>query len=129
MKVVLEIQNRNDVFNGRDTYRIMVDTDGLSVVREKIMAKSEYGWGYIVGYAVVIKNSNSGEVFYTREFKKQVENKKHDVESEKVSFMDVTQQCNKEMTLTIQKIQDAINYAKKRHLDFTEPIQLEHYGH
>ena len=126
MKVVLEIQNRSDVFIGRDTYRIMVDTDGLSIVRGEVMEKGSCGWQEISGYAVVIKNSNSGEVFYKREFKKEVGYVGRGVKTENVSIRDAAQQCNKEMTLTIQKIQSAINYAKKRHLDFTEPIQLEH---
>ena len=128
MKLILEIQNRSSLFVGRDDYQLMVDTDGLSVVRENVTENTRYGWPDTIGYAVVIKNSNSGEVFYRREFKIEKEYKNHGVIVDKISIQQATEQCNKELDLTIQKIKDAINRAKKRHTDFTEPIKLIHYG-
>ena len=125
MKLVLEIHNRSGVFIGRDDYQIMVDTNGLTVIREEVTErKSQYSWSDTIGYAIVIKNSNSGEVFYRREFKKQIEYRSSGVEIETVTIQQAAQQCNKELESTIQKINDAMCHAKKRHTEFTEPIKL-----
>ena len=114
MKLILEIDDLSDV------YTVMFDIDGLAVVREEIMGK----WMSTIGYAVVIKNSNSGEVFYRKEFNAKIIFKGASVEIEKQSLIQATEDCNRELKLTIQKIQHEINQAKKRHAEFTNPVKL-----
>ena len=50
--------------------------------------------------------------------------KSNGVEVVKVSLDEATRKCNEELGLTIQKIQNAINNAKKRHTEFTEVVEL-----
>ena len=119
MKLILEI---SEPFYR--TYNIMVDTDGLAVIRKEVKAKTRYGWMDTVGQAIVIENSNSGEIFYQKDFKKEPVIKTNDEEVVKVSLDEATRKCNEELDLTIQKIQDAINNAKKRHEEFTEAVKL-----
>ena len=119
MKLILEI---SEPFYR--TYNIMVDTDGLAVVREEVKDKTSYGWMDTVGQAIVIKNSNSGDIFYKKDFRKETTMKSNGVEVVKVSLDEATRKCNEELGLTIQKIQNAINNAKKRHAEFTDVVEL-----
>ena len=119
MKLILEI---SEPFYR--TYNIMVDTDGLAVIRQEVRAKTSYGWMDTVGQSIVIKNSNSGEIFYQKDFTKETTMKGNGVEVVKVSLDEATRKCNEELGLTIQKIQNAINNAKKRHTEFTEVVEL-----
>ena len=119
MKLILEI---SEPFYR--TYNIMVDTDGLAVVRKEVKAKGSHVWMETIGQSIIIKNSNSGEIFYQKDFTKETTMKSNGVETVKVSLDEATRKCNEELDLIIKKIQDAINNAKKRHAEFTEAVEL-----
>lgn len=119
MKLILEI---SEPFYR--THHIMVDTDGLAVVGKEVSTNDGYWCIDTIGQSIVIKNSNSGEIFYQKDFTKETTIKDNGVEIVKVSLEEATRKCNEELDLTIQKIQDAINDAKKRHAEFTEVVKL-----
>lgn len=105
MKVIIQIKEKNQ---GK---RMLEFTD-LCITRRELA----YNSGVIYGYAVVLCYPDESKTYYKKDFT---------MYNYSNSISKTVETCNKYLDEVIQKIQDAVNKAKKRHSEFTEVIELD----
>lgn len=106
MKIIIRI-NRVE-----DTSKHMLEFTGLCIIRKELA----YNSGSVYGYAVVLCYHDDSKTYYKKDFT---------VYNYSRSMSKAKEACNKYLDEVIQKIQDAVNKAKKRHSEFTEVIELD----
>ena len=106
MKIIIRI-NR-----GENTSKHMLEFTGLCVTRKQLA----YNSGSVYGYAVILCYPGDSKTYYNKDFT---------VYHYSNSMSKAKEACNKYLDEVIQKIQDAVNKAKKRHSEFTEVIELD----
>jgi hypothetical protein len=99
-------------FNREDTRKHMLEFTGLCVTSKQI----EYNNGSVCGYEVILCYNNESKIYYKKGFTAY---------NYSNSMSKAKKACNKYLDEVIQKIQDAVNKAKKRHSEFTEIIELD----
>ena len=98
--------------NREDTSKDMLEFTGLCVTRKEL----KYNNGTTYGYAVVLCYPGEIKIWYSKDFTAY---------NHLNSTSKAKEACNKYLDEVIQKIQDAVNKAKKRHSEFTEIIELD----
>lgn len=106
MKIIIRI-------NREDTSKRMLEFTGLCVTRRELAYSNS---GSVYGYAVILCYPDDTKTYYNKDFT---------VYNYSNSMLKAKQACNKYVDEVIQKIQDAVNKAKKRHSEFTEIIELD----
>ena len=105
MKVIIRISRE-------DASKHMLEFTGLCVTRKQLV----YSNGSMYGYAVILCYPNDTKTYYNKDFT---------VYNYSNSMSRTKEACNKHLDDVIQKIQNAVSKAKKRHSDFTETIELD----
>lgn len=90
----------------------MLEFSGLCITRKELT----YNSGTIYGYSVVLCYPGDGKTYYNKDFTAYTCSN---------SMLKAKEACNKYLDEVVQKIQDAVNKAKKRHSEFTEVIELD----
>lgn len=105
MKVIIRI-------NREDTSKRMLEFTGLCITRKQLA----YTSGTVYGYAVILCYPNDSNTYYNKDFTAY---------NYSNSMLRAKEACNEYLDEIIQKIQDAVSQAKKRHSEFTEIIELD----
>ena len=105
MKIIIRIGRE-------DTSKHMLEFTGLCVTRKQLAHNS----GSAYGYSVVLCYPGDIKPCYNKDFT---------VYNYSNSMAKAKEACNKYLDEVVQKIQDAVNKAKKRHSEFTEVIELD----
>lgn len=105
MKVIIRIGKE-------DASKHMLEFTGLCVTRKQLA----YNNGSVYGYAVILCYHDESKIYYKKDFT---------MYNYSNSMVRTKEACNKHLDEVIQKIQDAVSKAKKRHSEFTETIELD----
>jgi len=105
MKVIIRIGKE-------DASKHMLEFTGLCVTRKQLA----YNNGSVYGYAVILCYTDESKIYYKKDFT---------MYNYSDSMLRTKEACNKCLDEVIQKIQDAVSQAKKRHSEFTQTIELD----
>lgn len=109
MKIIIQI-------NRKDEGKRMLEFTNLCITKRELIYS---GSGTTYGYAAVIKYAGSDEKYYEKQFTSYQYSGKY----KPLDF--ANEECNKFIDEIIQKIQTEITNAKKRHVEFTDVIELD----